>query len=354
MSAMKLSIFLSCLFIAHLSFAQSDSTKLTYEQVYSIFDSSLNGTRALPFKEAVYLVENTYMNGKVGYDRYNHYIKELAALAKDWEKFNPISNYLYPDSSDVSNNGAIYALLKDTIRVFTSSTSGYMHLPYSYNFDDYSGEGEWSDMFVTKLLALHKGNCHSLPYLYKILADELGAHCWLALAPNHMYIKNRCKSIGWYNTELTSGCFPIDAWIMASGYLPLTAIQSRIYMDTLSDKADIILCLVDLAKAYEHKTLNYADGFVLKCCDLAIKYYPVNVQAILLKAETLKRIYESEKTDKHLDNKAIYRQMEDLYGKLFDLGYREMPDKMYQKWLESVMKEKDKYNNKKVPAKKTT
>src|SRR6202012_1332497 len=100
-----------------------------------------------------------------------------------------------------------------------------------------------------------------------------------------MYIKNRCKSIGWYNTELTSGCFPIDAWIMASGYLPTKAIKSGIYMDTLSNAAAISICVIDLAKGYEHKTHNYYDGFMLKCCDLALKYHPEDVQALLLKAE---------------------------------------------------------------------
>ena len=345
---MKLYLLVSCLFFSRLAFAQADSSTVAYQHAYAVFDSALIGSRSLAFKEAVYLVENTYLGGKIGHERYDHYIKDLAELAKDWEKFNPLSNYGYQDSNEVANNYAIYKLLKDTIKVFTSSTGGYLHLPYTYDFDDYSGEDEWSDMFVTKLMALHKGNCHSLPYLYKILADELGAPCWLALAPNHMYIKNRCKSIGWYNTELTSGCFPIDAWIMASGYLPLKAIQNGIYMDTLSNTEDITLCVVDLAKAYEHKTHNYSDGFILNCCDLALKYYPLNVQAILMKAETLKRLYGREKAERHTSNKIIYRQMEELYGQLFNLGYREMPDKMYQQWLMSVIKERDKYSNNEV------
>ena len=40
--------------------------------------------------------------------------------------------------------------------------------------------------------------------------------------------------------------------------------------------------------------------------------------------------------------------MEELYGQLFNLGYREMPDKMYQQWLMSVIKERDKYSNNEV------
>jgi hypothetical protein len=245
-------------------------------------------------------------------------------------------------------NAALYAILKDTIRVSGNDSQQFIYPPFTYDFTDYNGANNWANMFVSKLLITRKGNCHSLPYLYKILADEIGATCWLAQAPNHIYIENRCKKIGWYNTELTSGNFPLDAWIMASGYLPLQAIQNGIYMDTLSNRQSVALCILDLAKCYEHKVHNYHDGFILKCCDLSLQYLPLNVQAMLLKAETLKRVYEKEKLQKSVAAKEIYHQMEQLYVKLFDLGYREMPDKMYQQWLLSVVNEREKYNNKRV------
>jgi hypothetical protein len=205
-------------------------------------------------------------------------------------------------------------------------------------------------MFVTKLLTTHTGNCHSLPYLYKILADEIDATCWLALAPNHMYISNRCQKIGWYNTELTSGDFPIDAWIMGSGYIPIQAIQNGIYMDTLSNQQALALCVLDLAKGYEHHNKNYFDGFIIKCCDLSLQYFPLNVQAMLLKAETLKRVYQKQNKENSHTAKATYKEMQALYVKLFDFGYREMPDQMYIQWLQSVVKERDKYTNTKLKA----
>gem|GEM_PF-4659315 len=43
---------------------------------------------------------------------------------------------------------------------------------------------------------------------------------YLAMAPNHTYIKLRSDKNGWYNTELTSASFPIDSWLMVSGYIP--------------------------------------------------------------------------------------------------------------------------------------
>jgi hypothetical protein len=284
------------------------------------------------------------------YEHFAKHISQLVTVVELWQAANPLSNYRYSDSSNFEKNFAIFRFLKDTTRVTGPTKKAYYLPPYTYDFADFTGQEKWTNMFVTKLLSTHNGNCHSLPYLYKILADEMGADCWLALAPNHTYISNRCRKIGWYNTELTSGTFPIDAWIMASGYLPLQAVQNGIYMDTLSNQESIALCLLDLAKGYEHKTRNYDDGFILKCCDVSLKYFPLNVQAMLLKAETLKHIYEKDKRQTAPVAKKIYHQMEQLYIKLFDLGYREMPDQMYIQWLQSVIKERDKYANKQVNA----
>jgi hypothetical protein len=86
-------------------------------------------------------------------------------------------------------NQSVFNVIYDTTYLSADAVmTGY--LPFRYSFDDPLGKQDWSNMFVTKLLATHQGNCHSLAYLYKILADELGAKCWLALAPNHIYIKN--------------------------------------------------------------------------------------------------------------------------------------------------------------------
>jgi hypothetical protein len=282
------------------------------------------------------------------FENFDRYIRELAEILSLWQKANPIKNYNFSDSLNFQKNYALFKILKDTVRFQSSKGETFNLLPYTYDFDDFFGEEHWTNMFVTKLLSRHTGNCHSLPYLYKILADEVGASCWLTLAPNHIYISNRCRKIGWYNTELTSGDFPIDAWIMASGYLPLKAVQSGIYMDTLSNQQSIALCLLDLAKGYEHKTGNYYDGFILKCCDSSLAYFPHDAQAILLKAETLKRVYEKEVKENATSSLQIYTKMEKLYGTLFDLGYREMPEGMYMQWLQSVVKERNKYSNKKI------
>lgn len=324
-----------------------------YDSIRQIYNDALGklSERAASngsFKESVFITENAFFNNTLPTEDLDDLIAGLVSLCREWKEANPLKRYSFKDSTDLLTNLSIYKALKDTITVLGARNEKLYHLPLSYDFDDFFGRQQWSNMFVSKLLISQRGNCHSLPYLYKILADELGATCWLSLAPNHLYIKNRSKRLGWYNTELTSGSFPIDAWITASGYIPIKAVQNGIYMDTLSNQQAIALCILDLAKGYEFQTKNYEDGFILKCCDLALKYHPVNVQALLLKAETLKRIYEKEQAEGKANATATYQQMENLYVKLFDLGYREMPEEMYMSWLLSVTKEGEKYSNKEL------
>ena len=69
---------------------------------------------------------------------------------------------------------------------------------------------------------------------------------------------------------------------------------------------------------------------------------------MLLKAETLKQVFLKEQKDQFPKPTITFGEMQDMYVKLYDLGYREMPEKMYLQWLQSVNKEKDKYDNQNI------
>jgi hypothetical protein len=335
---------------------QVRSVKNIYEKALSQLDSMLSGTKPPSFKDAVFITENAYYTDCLKLEGYYNYIQIQLLFAENWMRTNRLKGYRAPDSVDVLKNLAIYKILTDTILLRyhsadSDSIKAYVSLPYKYDFKDFDGKQRWSNMFVSKLLDTHKGNCHSLPYLYKILADELRAQCWLSFAPNHIYIKNRCEQTGWYNTELTSGQFPIDAWITASGYISLDAIRNGIYMDTLSNQQAIAQCVLDLAKGYEKKTGNNADSFLVRCCDLVLQYHAANVGASIYKADVLHKQYEFAQKMKYPEADSIYKNMERLYVQIANTGYREMPEKMYKDWLMSVNKEAAKYKNREVPVK---
>ncbi len=308
------------------------------------------------FKDAVFMVENAYFGNTLDVDLFNENLKGLYNLSVAYSLTNKL-NYKYADSEKVEKWASLFKIMTDTIKIIHNKDVK-VHLPFRYDFEDVFGDKKWENMFVTKLLQSRKGNCHSLPYLYKILCDELEVPCHLALAPNHIYVKHQSKKVGWYNTELTSASFPIDAWLMASGYITLEAIQNGIYMDALDDKKCIALCLLDLAKGFDKKYSDNDGSFIIKCCDLTLQHFPDCVNALLFKAETKKRQFERLMKQRGINNPTMLRQQKDgkllweemagLYGKIHKLGYRTMPEKMYVDWLVSLNKEREKYSNKQV------
>jgi hypothetical protein len=328
-------------------YSQTD-TNLTsrYSIAFSALEHTILENNVGDFKFAVYLSELAY-KPTLSYPTFLNAIFLIKKICSNNELYKLRSKY--KDSLSQLNNFKLYKFFTEKLHIIADSNK-YFTTPFTYDFTDPQGNQDWTNTFVTKLLATHKGNCRSLTYLYKILADELGAKCWLALAPNHIYIRNYSKQIGWYNTELTSGTFPTDAWIAATGYVNTDAIRSGVYMDTLSNQQSIGLCIMDLAQGYIKQTNNYTDSFVLKCCNLVLQYHSVNPEALLTKAEALKRMYLKQKEENNPITQTTYNEMEQTYITLVKLGYREMPYKTYQKWLKTAKQDKEKYQNQRLKA----
>lgn len=328
-----------------------------YRDAYTKLTEMLEGKRGLSFKQAVYSVENAYLMGTLDSTFFNSQILFLTSLA---EQLNESRKLIYTenDRETVSKYASIYAVLKDSIPIVRENKM-YKYVPFGYDFEDIFGHEHWQNMFVSKLLETRVGNCHSLPYLYKIIAEEIGAgkETHLALAPNHIYIKHRILKGGWYNTELTSGIFPIDAWLMASGFISVDAISNGVYMKALDDKESIALCLIDLAQGYQ-KSMFYDNDLVLQCADKALEYYPNYVNAILVKVEAQKVRLENimakhyaefpKDLNKYPESRKLLAEIEIELGTIHNLGYRKMPEEMYLDWLVSLKEEKNKYANKKI------
>ncbi len=317
----------------------AEVTRDVYEQAYQELVKMLDGRYPISFKRAVFLTENAYLDNQLSYEAFNKQISALSQVCRLLKTANdPYLLYDQADKENVARNAAIFRFMSDTTRM----SNRLFLMPYRYDFEDFNGDADWSKMFVSKLLIDHSGNCHSLPFLYKILADETGAPTWLSLAPNHVYLKQHNRKDGWYNTELTSHTFPMDAWLTASGYISRQTIISGLYMDTLTARQNVVLCLVDLAKGYERRAGAAAsEAFVLKCTGLALQHFPHYINAQLLEAETLRKQFERQTTT--ASSQQAYATMEAAYTRIFDTGYREMPAQMYAEWLKSVMTEKSKY-----------
>lgn len=332
------------------------SQGITYDNAFIDIKKMLDEDVEMDFSSAVFKSENAFFDNQLSkgqYDAEIHGLKTMFYMVLQ----NTELGYEAKDKNLITKYASLFRLLTEELPLVVKNDTLY-HLPFTYDFEDVFGAKDWTKMFLGKLLATKKGNCHSMPYLYKILCDELNIPCHLALAPNHIYIKHRAEKGGWYNVELTSASFPTDAWLMASGYISLEAVQNGIYLDTLSEKESIALCVIDLAQGYNHKYPDNDGTFIIQCCDLALKHFPKYVNAILLKAETrLKQLQALQKEYGYAYLKEVTRlsegkkrwdEMNSLYLQLYQLGYRQMPEQMYVEWLASLKTEKEKYTNKQV------
>ena len=331
------------LFTISLTVKAQNQEALFEKSLLTLNDMLVNESH-YSFKKAVFSVENAYLNGKLDTIPVNGEIKILTSLCQSLIKGRFLA-YVESDKVDVNRWASVYQVMCDSIPLVIEDKQ-YQYIPFRYDFDDVFGNQEISNMFVSKLLITRKGNCHSLPYLYKILCEELGTTANLALAPNHIYIKHQNKKNGWYNTELTSGIFPNDAWLMASGFIHVDAIKNGVYMKALNNKESIALVMMDLADAYQKTFPNNDGSFLLNCSQTALSVFPNLTSALIMRAEVHKN--QIEKGNNTEIEKQDFKKLEKEYANIHVLGYRYMPEEMYVNWLVSLKTERDKYENKKL------
>lgn len=350
---MILKLFFITFFISIICSAQQQQL---YDNAYHSLSHMIEDESQYNFKEAVFSVENAYLNGTLDTVSINKEIRTLVYLCKSVIQSRQL-DYGEKDKEKVSKYASVFTVMSQAIPLVVNDTL-YSYKPFAYDFEDVFGHEDISNLFVSKLLKTHTGNCNSLPYLYKILAEELGVTAHLALAPNHIYIKHNIESVGWYNTELTTGIFPHDGWLMASGYIHLDAVTNGVFMKALNNKESIALTLVDLGQAYQRSFPDNDGSFILKCTQTAIEAYPYFANAWILQAETHKKQYEKimlqqlttdiDAVSELPEAKTLMDKMNEEYTHIHKMGYRTMPENMYLDWLMSLTTEREKYENKNI------
>jgi len=315
-----------------LTFGQTADPKTIYKQAFSEQLQMLKGQKPIDFKRAVFLTENAYNKGQLNYQAFCEGITATGQQLKLLIKQRGLENY------KTAGNWAVFTYMTDSI-----PTNNYK--PCTYDFDDFMGDKDWTKMFVTKLIKTKSGNCHSLPYYYKILCEEIGGKASLALAPNHVYIKHIDEKGQWSNVELTNGGFPRDQWIIKQMAISVEAIKSGIYMNPLSQKESIAMTMFDLASAYSFQYGN--DDFVLQTTNTALQYFPRCIPLIMMKANCIRDKIEGEKNKTNPNKEQITKNIA-LYKKTIatigSLGHKDMPTELYQEWVKSVDDEKAKRN----------
>lgn len=296
--------------------------------------------------EAVFIVENAYFDKRLQWDKFNQMLKFRGQLCR-----NIIRKEKLDSTDNLAKNYAIQRVFTDTITYTDQKTHQQRKIqPLKYDFEDYKGEQHWENMFVSKLLLTGRGQCHSMPLLYLMLAEELEARAFLSTAPEHSYIQFPGRSGKNYNFETTSGILVSNNWLMQSGFINTTAIKQGTYMDTLGHRKLMAYIVMDLTMGYMQK---YGfDTFVLNAMKVAKSLDPNNLNMLLMDANIttyralgMIKAVGSPPPDKLTKYPAVYaeyQRMQSLYDQIDNLGFQSMPKEAYQAWLKSVEKEKEK------------
>ncbi len=299
-------------------------------------EQMLKGEIPLSFKRAVYLVENAYYAGSISWEEYNSEIVRMKLILNKMIDTRGLRQY------KTAGNWAVFTYMSDSIpeNNFT---------PYQYDFEDFISDIDRESYMVWRLMKTRKGNCRSLPYFYKILADEVGVEAFLAIVPMHCYIKHRDEQGNWWNLEMTTGSFSRSSFIMETFNVSETAIESGLFMKSLSDIESVAYCIHDLLLFYESRTGRYSDDFVKKCYEIGLQYYP-NSQLQVLKANDLQFRLSNKMMDKGLKGYGEivnypelmdeFKVMDAAHKYLKEIGYTIMKNEDYEKMVYEV-KEKE-------------
>lgn len=297
-------------------------------------------------QEVTFLIENAFYNGKLDKQKFDKTISNISDFIK-----RAIRNQNLDPKNNLAKNLTIYQFITDTLTV-----DGTTHKPYTYDFDDYWGRENWDNMFVSKLLYQGDGQCNSMPQLYLILAEQLEAESYLALAPNHSFIRFKDHIGEWHNVELTSGAIMSDIFMLESGFMKAETIQNGNYITARTKRQLMSKLLNDLASGYISK-FGY-DEFVQKIINRSLELNPngINTNIHQLNIQLARMTYVAQqleaKSPKELspypEAVALFKELVAQEKKLKKIGFEEMPRERYEAWLESMNKEKEKQDYQKI------
>lgn len=297
-------------------------------QAYDEIIRMLEGKDSLSIKRAQFLMEWAYTEGDLDYNKFCAHIDSVVLDLSAFIRLNGIQSY------KTAGNFALF-------EYFTKSSSHNGNKPFKYDFKDFTGQEDYRQVFVSKVMETHTGQCTSLPMYYKILSDELGAESFIAIAPNHMYIKHVAENGKWVNIELTNGHFATDAWMISSMDISAEAIKNRVYLDALDAKQTVCTVLTSLSIAYQRKC-GY-DYFSLACVDKVLEYYPQYIPALAVKFN-IHQFLGQQYVEKigQVPSDFItqnYKSFRDTQLLIENLGHRELSPENYESWLNSMEEE---------------
>lgn len=311
--------------------ANSQSQSEIYQSAFNEMISMIKDEKPVDFKRAVFLSENAHYDNKLDYkefcdeiDKHVSIIKSIIkAQSADAQQFKTIGQW------------AIFVYM-------TAELPENNNTPFLYDFDNFMSTENPENSFVTKLLKTKKDNCVSLPYLFKIFANEIGAEAYLAFAPMHCYIKHKDENGKWRNIELTNGSVARDVWIIQTMGVTTEQITSGLYMRAISEKESIASCISDLFYSYDRK--YFLDSITLPMINTALSFFPNNFRLLINKSNAYEVLLFIEKRQAKPDSELIdlyTAELEKTNKKIREIGYIQEDVREYEKWAKSEGKKQN-------------
>lgn len=325
--------------IQNFVYDENDTLRYTnhylFEKAYYVIKNMLEDRHPIDFAEASFAVENCFYDGAISYAAYQSELHRIANGVTNMAS----SPMIQAPTRDVALNYAIYLF-------YTHPCDLNHYHPYQYGIELLIEDRVLEGGMVHHLLTTGYGTCHSLPYLYKIIADKVGARAYLAMAPMHTYIRHQDAWGQWWNFETTVGTYSRSSFIMDNFHISEEAIRSGLYMTNLTDKESVVLLLCDLLYIYQYKTGFYSNSFIRQCYTLGLRYHhasnlhtwQINDLKYQLDKEAWNRGFRTEdaiRKDSVLKKK--YDHIQFLRTEFESLGYHEFTTEEYlQKYQEAI------------------
>jgi hypothetical protein len=308
--------------------AQADYYKQAVDEICDM----LNEKKPLSFKRAVFLTENAYYNGQLNYTDFCNEIENIKIIVTKMIEAKGLQKYR------TAGNWAVFSFMTEKIPENNYS-------PFQYDFENFMGDKDYESFMVSSLLKNKKGNCHSLPYLYKILAEEVNVEAFIALAPMHVFIKHKDEKGQWWNLELTSGTFSRTSFIIESFNVTDAGMESGLYMKPLTLKESIALCLSDLLDYYDKQTGIFYGEVVRKAYSTGLSVYPNSLLQLakrdeikyrLDKAMEVKGLNDYSKIEPYPELIELYEEMDKTVKYIQQIGFSKLTDKQYREKVEQI------------------
>lgn len=188
------------------------------------------------------------------------------------------------------------------------------------------------------MIRTHKGQCRSLPYYYKILAEAIGAEAYIAYAPIHTFIRypnaDNLFPEEWVNVELTTHQYTPEFHYIESFEINEKALQNKVYLQPLTDRETVAAQLSDLAFAYRVKYGAY-DEFTWLCSSKSYEYYPRHYNTLITMGKSLEFILNRylENNGNKVDENVLFleKKSKELYERLLALGWEQLGNEYFKR-----------------------